>query len=76
MALHPNQSMVLIGTDQGQLWPVSTEGEILNWGPITAHLGPVYSVEWNPFHPNVFLTCGTDWKVKIWDHREKWAKKI
>jgi len=71
MALHPNDSTILIGTDQGQLWPISTEGEILNWGPIAAHLGPIYTVQWNPFHPSVFLTCGTDWKVKIWDHREK-----
>ncbi len=71
MAIHPSHTMVLVGTDQGQLWPVSNEGEILSWGPITAHQGPVYSIEWNPFHPDVFLTCGTDWLVKIWDRRER-----
>nr|CAG4635166.1 EOG090X0HBC [Alona affinis] len=73
MAIHPSHSMVLVGTDQGQLWPVSNEGEILNWGPVTAHQGPVYTIQWNPFHPDVFITCSTDWQIKIWDRREKEA---
>nr|CAH0098947.1 unnamed protein product [Daphnia galeata] len=73
MAMHPNNSMVLVGTDQGQLWPVSNEGEILNWGPVNAHQGPIYTVQWNPFHHQVFISCGTDWLVKIWDQREKEA---
>lgn len=71
MAIHPNNTMVLVGTDQGQLWPVSNEGEVLNWGPVNAHQGSVYKVQWNPYHPQVFITCGTDWMVKIWDQREK-----
>nr|CAG4639646.1 EOG090X0HBC [Daphnia magna]SVE83402.1 EOG090X0HBC [Daphnia magna] len=70
MAIHPNHTMVLVGTDQGQLWPVSNEGEVLNWGPVNAHQGPIYTVQWNPFHHQVFITCGTDWLVKIWDQRE------
>ncbi|EFX88989.1 hypothetical protein DAPPUDRAFT_310944 [Daphnia pulex] len=73
MAIHPNHTMVLVGTDQGQLWPVSNEGEILNWGPVNAHQGPIYTVQWNPFHHQVFISCGTDWLVKIWDQREKEA---
>ncbi|KAK4021548.1 hypothetical protein OUZ56_003462 [Daphnia magna] len=70
MAIHPNHTMVLVGTDQGQLWPVSNEGEVLNWGPVNAHQCPIYTVQWNPFHHQVFITCGTDWLVKIWDQRE------
>lgn len=73
MAIHPNHTMVLVGTDQGQLWPVSNEGEVLNWGPVNAHQCPIYTVQWNPFHHQVFITCGTDWLVKIWDQREKWV---
>ena len=30
----------------------------------TGHLGPVYSIERNPFFPRIFLTNG-DWSVKI-----------
>ncbi len=28
----------------------------------------IHSLEWNGFHPRVFLTCGADWSVKMWDH--------
>ncbi|KAK9955249.1 hypothetical protein ABG768_015134 [Culter alburnus] len=33
-----------------------------------AHFMTVSRVRWNPFHPNVFISCGWDWMVKIWDH--------
>nr|XP_048309165.1 dynein axonemal intermediate chain 4 isoform X3 [Myodes glareolus] len=28
--------------------------------------GPVYKVVWNPFCPDVFLSCSADWGVVIW----------
>ncbi|XP_063143762.1 dynein axonemal intermediate chain 4 isoform X4 [Rattus norvegicus] len=28
--------------------------------------GPVYKVTWNPFCPDVFLSCSADWGVMIW----------
>ncbi|XP_039269925.2 cytoplasmic dynein 2 intermediate chain 2-like [Styela clava] len=30
------------------------------------HLGPVYSVDWSPFHRNVFLTCSTDQRCRFY----------
>lgn len=30
----------------------------------------VYAVKWNPFHPDVFLSCSVDWTVKLWNHNE------
>ena len=27
----------------------------------------VYTVEWNTFLPNVFISCAAEWSVKIWD---------
>ncbi|XP_040613000.1 dynein intermediate chain 4, axonemal isoform X4 [Mesocricetus auratus] len=32
-------------------------------------MGPVYKVVWNPFCPDVFLSCSADWGVMIW-HQE------
>jgi dynein intermediate chain 1 len=29
----------------------------------------VYAVQWNPFHPGVFLSCSADWTVKLWSHK-------
>ena len=31
----------------------------------------VYSVRWNPVHPNIFLSASADWTVKVWDHTKK-----
>jgi len=37
-----------------------------------AHFMTVSRVRWNPFHPNVFISCGWDWMVKIWDQTIKY----
>ena len=31
----------------------------------------VYSVRWNPFHPDIFLSASADWTVKMWNHNQK-----
>uniref|UniRef100_A0A672KFW9 Dynein, axonemal, intermediate chain 1, paralog 2 n=1 Tax=Sinocyclocheilus grahami TaxID=75366 RepID=A0A672KFW9_SINGR len=36
-----------------------------------AHFMTVTRVRWNPFHPDVFISCGWDWMVKIWDQTLK-----
>ncbi|KAI9345238.1 WD40-repeat-containing domain protein [Obelidium mucronatum] len=33
-----------------------------------AHQMSVYTVRYNPFHGNVFLSASADWTVKLWDH--------
>lgn len=32
-----------------------------------SHMGPVYSVNFSPFHRNVFLTCSLDGSIRIYD---------
>ncbi|XP_045418902.1 dynein axonemal intermediate chain 1 isoform X3 [Lemur catta] len=36
-----------------------------------AHNMAVDAVSWNPFHTKVFMSCSSDWTVKIWDHTIK-----
>lgn len=36
-----------------------------------AHSMAVDAVKWNHFHPKVFISCSSDWTVKIWDHAIK-----
>lgn len=31
-------------------------------------LAPAYTVQWNTFHPHVFLTASSDWTVRVWEH--------
>ena len=40
-------------------------------GTFQAHHMAVHAIRWNPFHQNVFASCGADWAVKIWDHTRK-----
>merc|ERR1711939_1156579 len=35
------------------------------------HSMAVYSVRWNPVHPNIFVSASADWTVKVWDHAKK-----
>ena len=32
-----------------------------------AHNTPVYNIQWNTFIPNIFITCASEWIIKIWD---------
>lgn len=38
-----------------------------------AHHMAVDSVSWNPYHLKVFISCSSDWTVKIWDHTIKYV---
>lgn len=37
-----------------------------------AHHMAVHAIRWNPFHSDVFASCGADWTVKIWEHSRKY----
>ncbi|GAB1606688.1 dynein intermediate chain 2, ciliary-like [Argonauta hians] len=43
--------------------------EVIN--TIDAHSMGVNKVEWNAYHPDVFITCSNDWSVKIWEQPKK-----
>lgn len=30
------------------------------------HSMAVYRVRWNPFHSDIFISCGADWMVHLW----------
>ncbi|ESN99196.1 hypothetical protein HELRODRAFT_162704 [Helobdella robusta] len=32
-----------------------------------AHYLSVYKVQWNDYHPDIFISCSADWTIKIWD---------
>ncbi|XP_042660759.1 dynein axonemal intermediate chain 1 isoform X3 [Tyto alba] len=64
---------------------VSSDGRIVSWTLVKcskcyssqfldvfeAHHMAVDSVSWNPYHLKVFISCSSDWTVKIWDHTIK-----
>lgn len=41
------------------------------------HHGPVYKIQWSPFAPQVFASCGADWTIQVWrEHNQEAAFKL
>lgn len=63
---------IVVGLESGLVLKCSLE--LLESNPVTfvyeAHKGPVYSVDWSPFHRNIFLTCSTDQSCRIYHSLE------
>jgi len=66
-----NTDLFLIGTEEGRIHKCSKSfsGQYLD--TYEGHSMAVYTVRWNPFHPNIFLSSSADWTVKMWDHNCK-----
>eukprot|EP01147_Barroeca_monosierra_P009969 gene9969-2145_t len=60
-------NIFLIGTGEGQIHQCCRAYTSKFLKIFQAHGMAVYTVEWNPFHPRVFISCSADWTVKVWD---------
>jgi dynein intermediate chain 1 len=60
-----------VGTEEGIVYEFSKyyHNKILT--TFHAHSMPVYAIKWNYYLKRVFITCSSDWTVKIWDHDYK-----
>lgn len=59
-----------MGTEEGYIYKCSfshTEQHVQSYA---GHIGPVYKVRWSPFYDQVFLSAGSDWSVKLWQHTQ------
>jgi dynein intermediate chain 1 len=61
--------LLVVGTEEGHLLTYDTAHNATLLQTYESHTMAVYRVQWNPFHPNVFISCSADWTVKMWDHR-------
>eukprot|EP00771_Trimastix_marina_P002229 gnl/Trimastix_PCT/3350.p1 GENE.gnl/Trimastix_PCT/3350~~gnl/Trimastix_PCT/3350.p1 ORF type:complete len:801 (-),score=180.30 gnl/Trimastix_PCT/3350:207-2609(-) len=69
LAVHPSSShLFLVGTEEGVIHKCSKAYSSQYLETYAGHHMSVYSTRWNPYHPNVFLSCGADWTVRLWDH--------
>ncbi len=57
--------LFLIGTEEGNIHKCSKaySGQYLE--TYEGHNMPVYALRWNPFHEGVFVSCSSDWTVKV-----------
>lgn len=64
--------MFLVGTEEGKVYKCSKAYSSKFMAEYVAHQMAVYQVVWNPYHPDIFITCSADWTVKIWDHNKSY----
>ncbi|XP_062867475.1 dynein, axonemal, intermediate chain 1, paralog 2 [Trichomycterus rosablanca] len=63
--------LFLVGTEEGRIHKCSKFYSSQFLETYNAHSWAVDAVKWNHFHPKVFISCSSDWTVKIWDHTIK-----
>ncbi|MEQ2237250.1 hypothetical protein ILYODFUR_021306 [Ilyodon furcidens] len=61
-------NLFLVGTEEGKIHKCSKTYSSQFLETYDAHSMPVDAVKWNHFHPKIFISCSSDWSVKIWDH--------
>ena len=68
---HPtNENVFLVGTEEGVIHKCSKTYSSKFLHSFNGHLGPIYTISWNPFQPRVFASCGADWTVRLWDDED------
>lgn len=64
---HPVKSdMFLVGSDEGCIHFCSINLLNQQIDVLQVHNGGVYSIDFSPFSPKIFLTASSDWKIRIW----------
>lgn len=62
--------LFVVGTEEGCIYKCSKEYSSEHLLSFLGHSMSVYTVKYNPFHENYFISASADWSVKIWDHNE------
>ncbi|XP_029683302.1 dynein, axonemal, intermediate chain 1, paralog 2 [Takifugu rubripes] len=60
--------LFLVGTEDGKIHKCSKTYSNQLLKSYDAHNMAVDAVKWNHFHSGVFISCSSDWTVKVWDH--------
>lgn len=65
--MHPvKKDIYLVGTNEGCIHKCSINYSKHHSAVLQVHNGSVFSVEYSPWSPKIFLTCGSDWFIRIW----------
>ncbi|TPX72189.1 hypothetical protein SpCBS45565_g00420 [Spizellomyces sp. 'palustris'] len=63
--------LFVVGTEEGRIFKCSKEYNNQYLLSFEGHQMSVYTVRYNHFHHNIFLSASADWTVKLWDHDEE-----
>ncbi|XP_068233961.1 dynein axonemal intermediate chain 1-like [Palaemon carinicauda] len=61
-----DNNIMLVGVDTGAILQCHTNSPLHSLTRYSAHLAPVRELAWNSFQHDVFLSCSSDWTIKIW----------
>jgi len=68
MKFHPTDpSIYLVGTEEGNIYKCSTSYSSKYLMNYIAHNIAVYTIDFNRYNPDIFLSCSCDWRIKIWE---------
>nr|XP_002131353.1 WD repeat-containing protein 78 [Ciona intestinalis]BCG62024.1 WD repeat-containing protein 78 [Ciona intestinalis] len=65
-----DSNMYLAGTEEGLIHKCSCSYNEQFLDTYTGHTGPLYKVRWSPYCPDVFLSCSSDWSIRLWKQTE------
>lgn len=54
------------GTEDGWIHKCSVSYADTYMDSYDAHTGPVYQVQLSPYRPGLFLSCSSDWSMRLW----------
>ena len=66
-------SSLIPASSAGMVYLCTTQYSSRYLNTYQAHNTPVYNIQWNTFIPNIFITCASEWIIKIWDKDCKWV---
>ncbi|BFF97497.1 WD repeat-containing protein 78 [Drosophila madeirensis] len=67
LVLDPVQADIYyVLTDEGTLYKYSTNYPLQHLEQRQVHDGPAMGMEFSPWSPKMYLTCGSDWCIRIW----------
>lgn len=65
--MHPvEKGSYLVGTNEGCVHKCSINHAKHHSAVLQVHNGSVFSIAYSPWSPKIFLTCGSDWHIRIW----------
>ncbi|BES91408.1 Dynein intermediate chain [Nesidiocoris tenuis] len=69
IAFEPNNyEIFLVGTAEGLIYKCSISYSCSYLYVYKAHDLPVYRLSYNPYIPDIFASCSSDWRIKIWEN--------
>lgn len=68
LLFHPQDPQIfLVGTEEGLIYKCSTAYSSKYLMTYDAHYLSIYRIDFNRFNSNIFISCSSDWRVKIWE---------